>query len=56
MPTPFDLAAFLSILTVALRVTLRHGRDLLAVLRLWFSQRRRAMLLLRLASSMLRLW
>ena len=56
MPTPFDLAAFLSMLTVALRVATRHGRAMLAVLRSWFNQRRRAMILLRLASSMLRLW
>jgi hypothetical protein len=56
MPMPVDLAAFLSALTVALRVATRHGRAMFAVLRSWFSQRRRAMVLLRLASSMLRLW
>ena len=55
MPMPLDLAAFLSTLTIALRITTRHGRAMLAVLRSWFSQRRRALLLLRLASSMLRL-
>jgi len=56
MPMQLDLAAFLSALTVALRLTIRHGRELMAVLRSWFDQRRRAQILLRLASSMLRLW
>jgi hypothetical protein len=56
MPMPFDLAVFLSMLTVAVRVTMRYGRALFAVLRSWFNQRRRAMILLRLAASMLRLW
>ena len=56
MPMQLDLAAFLSALTIALRLTTRHGRAMLAVLGSWFDQRRRAQVLLRLASGMLRLW
>jgi hypothetical protein len=56
MPMQFDLAVFLSMLIAALRVATRHGRELMAVLRSWFDQRRRAQILLRLASGMLRLW
>ena len=56
MPMQFDLAAWLSVLAVTLRVGARHGRALLAVLGSWFDQRRRAQILLRLAAGMLRLW
>jgi hypothetical protein len=56
MPMQFDLAAFLSLLTISLRLAMRHGRELMAVLRSWFNQRRRAYVLLRLAFGMLRLW
>ena len=39
MPMQLDLAAFLSMLTIALRLTTRHGRAMLAVLGTWFDQR-----------------
>ncbi|MBV9326565.1 MAG: hypothetical protein JO352_22615 [Chloroflexi bacterium] len=56
LPMQLDLAALLSMLTITLRVAMRHGQSLLAVVRSWFNQRRRAQILLRLASGMLRLW
>jgi hypothetical protein len=56
MPMQFDLAAWLSVLALTLQVGARHGRVLLAVVGSWFDQRRRAQILLRLASGMLRLW